>query len=175
MKKNKLDEQEKERRIKTDGENTVKMMFRVILRTIGMIFNILMTLALVLIVAGFIVVCAFAVYLSNNVEDTDVSDLVTVGADKNSITSIYYYDDDGRLVEDTTQRLSSGKNIMWVQYSDIPDNLVNAFVAIEDKRFFDHNGVDWITTIRATLKYFIPIGYQAGGSTITQQLVKNVT
>ena len=47
-------------------------------------------------------------------------------------------------------------------------------MAIEDKRFFDHHGVDWITTMRACIDIFLGKG-DAGGSTITQQLIKNVT
>jgi len=167
-------ETERDEKVKQDAENAVKAMFKLCLRAIELFFNIFVTLLLVLIIAGFIVVCAFALYISQNI-DADVSDIVAVGSDQNSVTSIYYYDENEELVEDVSQRLSSGKNIMWVSYSDIPEDLVNAFVAIEDKRFFDHNGVDWITTIRATLKYFIPMGSQAGGSTITQQVIKNVT
>ena len=160
---------------KTDGENAVKMMFRICLRAISIVFSVFVTLLLVLIVAGVIVVCAFAIYISNNV-DSDVDDIITVNSTGSTITSIYYYDQNGNLVEDESQRLSDGtKNIMWVSYNDIPDDLVNAFIAIEDKRFRDHHGVDWKTTMGATLKFFIPIGSQRGGSTITQQLIKNAT
>ena len=159
---------------KTDAENAVRMMFRVCLRAISTVFSIFVTLLLVLIVAGVIVVCAFAIYISNNV-DSNVDDILTVSTTGSTITSINYYDENGNLVEDVSQRLSSGKNIMWVSYNDIPDDLVNAFIAIEDKRFKDHHGVDWKTTIGATLKFFIPMGNQRGGSTITQQLIKNTT
>ena len=159
---------------KTDAENAVRTMFRVCLRVISTVFSIFVTLLLVLIVAGVIVVCAFAIYISNNV-DSNVDDILTVSSTGSTITSINYYDENGNLVEDVTQRLSSGKNIMWVSYNDIPDDLVNAFIAIEDKRFKDHHGVDWKTTMGATLKFFIPMGNQRGGSTITQQLIKNTT
>ena len=159
---------------KTDAENAVRMMFRICLRAISTVFSIFVTLLLVLIVAGVIVVCAFALYISNNV-DSNVDDILTVSSTGSTITSINYYDENGDLVEDVSQRLSSGKNIMWVSYKDIPDDLVNAFIAIEDKRFKDHHGVDWKTTIGATLKFFIPTGSQRGGSTITQQLIKNTT
>lgn len=61
-----------------------------------------------------------------------------------------------------------------MKYEDIPKNLIHACIAIEDKRFEDHQGVDWVTTLKACVKMFLGRG-EAGGSTITQQLVKNIT
>ena len=60
-----------------------------------------------------------------------------------------------------------------VQFSDIPNNLRDAILAAEDHRFFAHNGVDWRGILRA-LKTDIDQGeFVQGGSTITQQLIKN--
>lgn len=60
-----------------------------------------------------------------------------------------------------------------VQFSDIPDNLRNAILAAEDHRFFRHNGIDWRGILRA-LKADLNQGeFVQGGSTITQQLIKN--
>lgn len=54
--------------------------------------------------------------------------------------------------------------------------MVEALVAIEDKRFWEHQGVDWKRTFGAFVNLFVPIyNTQQGGSTITQQVVKNVT
>jgi penicillin-binding protein 1A len=58
---------------------------------------------------------------------------------------------------------------------DIPDNMVNAVIAIEDKRFMTHAGVDWRRTVGAGLTFFTGSGDGFGGSSITQQLIKNVT
>ncbi|MBQ9781164.1 MAG: transglycosylase domain-containing protein [Clostridia bacterium] len=61
-------------------------------------------------------------------------------------------------------------------YEEIPQNLINAFVAIEDKRFYEHQGVDFIRTFHAAYNYVSKKGDASfGGSTITQQLVKNLT
>ena len=61
-----------------------------------------------------------------------------------------------------------------VTYDDLPPHLVNAFVAIEDKRFWQHDGVDLLRTARAGMHYLT--GHDSfGGSTITQQLIKNLT
>jgi penicillin-binding protein 1B len=60
-----------------------------------------------------------------------------------------------------------------VPFSDIPDNLRNAIVAAEDRRFFSHSGVDWRGIVRA-LKTDLDQGeFVQGGSTLTQQLIKN--
>lgn len=87
------------------------------------------------------------------------------------------------------QRLHGEFNRIWVPYNEIeakkednadytgiPQLLADAFVAIEDKRFHTHYGVDWKRTFGAVINTFIPIySSQQGGSTITQQLVKNLT
>jgi len=55
-----------------------------------------------------------------------------------------------------------------VHYKDLPANLIEALVATEDERFYDHSGIDFKATIRAVAK----LGKDGGGSTITQQLAK---
>lgn len=53
--------------------------------------------------------------------------------------------------------------------------LPNAYVAIEDKRFYDHSGIDLTRTMSAAIQYVLRGGHSSyGGSTITQQLVKNL-
>lgn len=88
------------------------------------------------------------------------------------LNSYIYYGDTGdiRLLQPiytTTER-------EWVSYDQIPEDLVHATIAIEDKRFYEHQGVDWITTVKACAGIFFG-GDLAGGSTITQQTVKNAT
>lgn len=63
-----------------------------------------------------------------------------------------------------------------IQLSDIPDNLKNAYIAIEDERFYKHGGIDIKRTGGAIISYITNLGKSSyGGSTITQQLVKNLT
>ena len=66
------------------------------------------------------------------------------------------------------------ENRIWADLDQIPKDLQNAVVAIEDKRFYTHKGVDWHGTARAIFSTIFG-GSVQGGSTITQQLVKNVT
>ena len=61
----------------------------------------------------------------------------------------------------------------YIPYENISSNIVNAFVAIEDKRFFSHKGVDYYRTAGALLHNLKAGKIKEGGSTITQQLVKN--
>lgn len=72
--------------------------------------------------------------------------------------------------------LNGNENRETIPLSEMGEYLPKAFVAIEDKRFYDHSGVDISRTLSATIKYVIGKGNSSyGGSTITQQLIKNAT
>ncbi len=89
-------------------------------------------------------------------------------------TTIYAKNSKGEYEE--YERLHGKFNRIWVSGDSIPDMLENAFIAIEDKRFRTHAGVDWKRTVSAFINSFVNIyGSRQGGSTITQQLVKNIT
>lgn len=163
----------KEKKLQRDAREVTHFIFRMIFRVLQGVLNVVFTILLVGLIAGCIVGCAFMIYVANHV-DSGIDDLIVLSAQQDSTTRLYYYED-GELVEDEDERLAGGTNRLWIAYEDMPDDLINAFVAIEDKRFWEHEGVDWITTVKATLKYFIPTGENPGGSTITQQLVKNLT
>ena len=110
--------------------------------------------------------------------NTDGIDLDSLTMDSNS--NIVYLDPNTGE-EKNLLTLSSDENRIWVDLDATPKNLQNAFIAIEDERFPIHNGVDIKRTLKATLTYFLDKltgkGGQAslGGSTITQQLIKNIT
>ena len=72
------------------------------------------------------------------------------------------------------RQLLAVENRIWVNYDEIPVDMINAAVAIEDKRFWEHDGVDWMRTLAASANMFIG-GSTYGGSTLTQQLIKNLT
>lgn len=89
-------------------------------------------------------------------------------------TELYNQDPDtGEWVMYQTLYLNS-ENRIWTDLEDIPKYLQEAAIAIEDKRFEKHHGVDWKGTTRAIVYTLFGKNVQ-GGSTITQQLVKNVT
>ncbi|MBO7273416.1 MAG: penicillin-binding protein, partial [Clostridia bacterium] len=77
--------------------------------------------------------------------------------------------------EVVTNDVWTGKQTSYVSYEEIPEAMIDAVVAIEDKRFFEHRGVDWYRTLAAVVNYVLHGDGHFGGSTITQQLVKNLT
>ena len=79
-------------------------------------------------------------------------------------------------MEKLQQNYGSEQKKLDVDYKNIPDNLINAYISIEDERFYSHHGVDIKRTTSAIVSYIINFGDSSyGGSTITQQLVKNLT
>ena len=83
--------------------------------------------------------------------------------------------ENGEWVEWQEERILGERSFEMAPLSAIPHHLVNAFVAIEDKRFYEHNGVDIYRAAGALVNYFLKFGGRFGASTITQQLIKNVT
>ena len=79
-------------------------------------------------------------------------------------------DTDGNV---TASLVSTGSNRKYVTIDEIPIDLQHAFVAIEDERFYDHNGIDLRGIIRAAVKGVTTGHFSEGASTITQQLLKN--
>ncbi len=140
---------------------------------------LLITLS-VLAVAGTVVGIAFAIYVDRYVEKSIDEELFyVVGSD--SQTKIFYYEYEDRLnrvgeaVELTEEELYGGYRCKYKSYDQIPNDLKNAFISIEDKRFETHRGVDWFRTVTAGINYYLKFSDSYGGSTITQQLIKNVT
>ena len=80
------------------------------------------------------------------------------------------YSSDGKLIES----LISDQFSEFVPYEDIPKDLVNAIVAIEDERFFEHNGVDYKRVVGAIVHDIKTRSFEQGASTITMQLAKNL-
>jgi len=145
-------------------------------KIITYILNIFLTLMLILVIAGSIMGAAMVVYVTNYIDgDYDIENLKF---DSNLTTSLYYQgeDENGKeaWIELEEDRLSGVENRIWVSYDDIPKDLVNAFVSIEDKRFFNHNGID-LRRIGGAGLGFLNGNASYGASTITQQLIKNVT
>lgn len=149
------------------------------------ILKTVLTVFLIGVITCSIVVSVFMVYVFTMVDGTMDENLNELAL--NFTTTIYVENNKSGEWEEY-QRLHGTFNRIWCSYDEskakegeegyegIPQNLVDAFVAIEDKRFFEHDGVDWKRTAGAFVNMFVPIskdGY--GGSTITQQLVKNLT
>ena len=130
----------------------------------------LLTGLCIMLVTGIVVGISMFVYLLGIASEPLNINLSKI---KLSLTSfVYVKNDDGDY--EKYQELYSEENRVWVKYEDIPKAMIEAQVAIEDKRFWEHNGVDWYRTGGAVFT-ILSGRSQFGGSTITQQLIKNVT
>ena len=120
----------------------------------------LMVLAF-LILAGIVAGIFFSDKFVLTEEDLKITNMNGVIKDKNGEIIGTLYGDENRKI---------------VTFDDMPTYLPKAFIAIEDKRFYEHNGVDIKRTVYATIMYALNKGDSTagGGSTITQQLVKNL-
>lgn len=92
-----------------------------------------------------------------------------------NLSSVVYYTDAETGEVKEFEQLHSSENRIWADIDTIPENLQNAFIAIEDQRFKSHHGVDFKRTIGAVFNEIFHRTSTYGGSTITQQLVKNLT
>ncbi|MBO5869770.1 MAG: transglycosylase domain-containing protein [Clostridia bacterium] len=139
------------------------------------LLNILLTVLVIGIITGAVVALAFVVYIKNYV-DPNYTGLDNLRFDSALSTTMYYVNDAGEEVLLEGDTLSSSENRLWAKYSEIPKQLIDAYIAVEDQRFYDHNGVDTTRTASAIYNFFIPTSSNyGGGSTITQQLIKNAS
>ena len=132
----------------------------------------ILTVFLIGIITVSLVVATFAVYVFGFIDDSLPEDLDNLVL--NFTTTIYVKDSKtDEYVE--YKRIHGGENRIWVDFNDLPKHLGDAYIAIEDERFNDHDGVDWKRTVYAFANEFLNFSSKFGGSTITQQLVKNLT
>lgn len=89
---------------------------------------------------------------------------------RSSQTSLVY-DNNGELIS----ALKGVKDVYYIDYKDIPPAVLNAIIVTEDKKFFDHEGIDYLANVRAAIALIKNKGeITQGASTITQQLARNV-
>lgn len=135
------------------------------------VIKILATILLIFLTTGLLVACIFAYYAKTNLSDT--LDISLEDMTLNLASTIYYTDANGQKQELAT--LHGIENRVLVDYENIPIYMEQAAIAIEDKRFYEHQGVDWYRTFGAFVNMFATMKDDFGGSTITQQLIKNLT
>ena len=137
------------------------------------IFFLSCTLILLTVLSFAVVVGAI---WARTVPQSDLKEEIFSIGVSDRTTRLYCYDQNGAEVELVSDRVSGYENALYCPISQMPENLKNAFIAIEDKRFYDHGGIDWIRTASAVRSYLTGENESKfGGSTITQQLVKNLT
>lgn len=147
-------------------------MKKIISRSISAIFIATITISFVFFLSFLIYIIKFSNY---KIPDEALTQ------SKSTITKVYTMN-----FSDRSQRLGTPSELpyeelyatkrIWTPIETLPENLINAFVAIEDRRFFEHDGVDYLRTGKAVLNHFFKFSARNfGGSSITQQLVKNLT
>ena len=134
--------------------------------------RILITVLLIFVTTAVIFMCIFVAYIKTNYTTELNLELSEFNINQTSI--IYYTDPVTGKYEELTP-LQSTENRVWIDYEDIPEQVEHAVVAIEDKRFYEHHGVDWYRTASAFLHMFLSMSNTYGGSTLTQQVIKNYT
>lgn len=123
-------------------------------------------LLVVAVVIGFAVAGAVLGTVFGILQSTDMLNTSDVMPD--SYTSVIY-DADGEAVD----KLHGSENREYVKLSAITKNMQNAVVAIEDERFYEHNGIDMRGIMRAMVENLKTMSFSQGASTLTQQVIKN--
>ena len=132
----------------------------------------LVSLILVGVMCASICGVALAIYLRVYIEPNSKIDMNELISGMNMTSMVYAWDSTQQNYVEY-EVLRGLQNRIWADLDEIPKNLQNAFIAIEDKRFYEHKGVDWSRTAKGVLNWIT--GKEGGGSTITQQLIKNAT
>ena len=135
------------------------------------VFKVIGSVFLCLLIAGLLFTIIFAYYVK-----TSLSPSLSLSLEDYQLSesgAIYYQDSTG--IWQQLAALPADEDRIWVDYDDIPWYMEKAVVAIEDKRFYEHKGVDWYRTAGAFVHMFAQMDNNFGGSTITQQLIKNLT
>ncbi|MBP5272056.1 MAG: transglycosylase domain-containing protein [Clostridia bacterium] len=127
------------------------------------------TIVKVLLLGLLLTMIFMLVYVIAYVHGSAAINLDDYKSEQAQTSIIYAKNSQGKYTQIAT--LHGEQNRIWVELDEIPEGLQQAFICLEDKRFYRHDGVDWIRTIGAIIKYH---GKQ-GGSTLTQQLIKNLT
>lgn len=141
-------------------------------RFVGVMLKAVLTLMVIVIGAGIVAAVYGATYVAN---DIDAGTPVLLEDFPPNLSTVFYAKDPltGEFIP--VETISGKDNRLIAAYSEVPEYLKKAIVAIEDKRFWEHNGVDWKRTVSAFGNMFLQMRGNFGGSTITQQLLKNIT
>lgn len=137
-----------------------------------LLLGFLITVLALLATAWLFVVTRYDIHADLSLFEIDIADA----------TTRFYYYDEGPLrsyseeaIVELDETLYGERKMLYCEYDRIPKNIINAFIAIEDKRFYEHAGVDLYRTAGALANSIFGFDKRFGASTITQQLIKNVT
>ncbi|MDD5922515.1 MAG: transglycosylase domain-containing protein [Eubacteriales bacterium] len=120
---------------------------------------------LIAILAIIIIGFGYVIYCIRTAPSIDAKNIYSILTQSSEI-----YDEDGKLVD----TVYVGENRTNLDYSDMPKNMINAIVALEDKTFWKHHGFNYIRIFGAIKESIVSGGQVSGTSTLTQQLARNV-
>lgn len=170
--KKKLRELKRRKRKDNDQDHVLVIILQVLWFLIKFTIGAAATVLLIAVIAGIIFSVDMAEYMK---DDVLVSADMSLDDYSLSQTSFIYAMNNETGEYEELQQIYATENRIWVDYEEIPQKMIDATIAIEDKRFYEHQGVDWRRTISACGAMFFGSGDTFGGSTITQQLIKNLT
>ena len=131
---------------------------------------IILFIAVLLILGGAVIYKIYPMYKEYSQEAKRVVEESNSNTFKRNLTS-YFYDDEGSLLTE----LSGNGSKIYLTFDEIPADVINAFIAVEDRSFWEHKGIDLKGIVRVGVEYVTSKGEKVhGASTITQQLVRNV-
>jgi membrane peptidoglycan carboxypeptidase len=118
-----------------------------------------------------ILICLFASFLAMFAVFLTITKDAKLDAQKlvNYAERVTLYDDSGNLIENTSLTSKRGS----VLVSELNDYTINAFIASEDRNFYNHNGLNYKRIVKAIYKNITSKSFKEGASTISQQLIKN--
>lgn len=160
----KYKEKDKKQKV-TGAPSVVKTIF-------SCLFKIILAALLVCFVAGIIVCFNVLIYLVDLSSQPSGIDLDARSLNESSF--VYVQNPETEKFEEY-QILYGSENRKWIEYDEMPEHLFDAIISIEDRRFREHNGVDWLRTGSAVINLATSGDDSYGGSTLTQQLIKNLT
>lgn len=148
---------------------TIRRVWKIALSVLKIVGGAVTTVLLIGVVCGFVFVGILGDYLQKDILPMAGMEIDDVEIDKSS--TMYYVDENGDI--QVYQQVFASTTSKWANLEDIPEAMIHAAVSIEDKRFYTHQGVDWVTTVKACARMFFGDD-SVGGSSITQQLIKNL-
>ena len=149
-----------EKKLKDSASNTHRYASKIFLG----FFKTLLILTIMIIMVGASIGVGMIKGIIDSAPEINIESIVPQGF----ATTVY--DSAGNL---TDTLVTAGSNRDPVTYEELPQDLIDAFVAIEDSRFWDHNGIDPRSIVRAVKGVLTGDRSAGGGSTLTQQLIKN--
>ena len=141
-------------------------------RFFGALGRVIALLICMGVICGSVCAAVMSVYIFKSLEgepDLKLEDITMANS-----SSVYAINKQTGEYEKIRELHGDENRIEITNYNDIPQNVINCLVAAEDKRYWEHQGVDWLRTIKSTFTFFNQSSTQ-GGSTITQQVIKNLT